>query len=296
MPRPVPSRSRALLSAGILLILTGCPNGDDDEGTQDSDSDATEVQVAGGETSDNSDPVPDATDGAEIDDAELQRAVREVLHSWPDLFAADMQIPPDEVALAKWMVPEEQIRDVAGLYRSGTNEVLVRRTESPDWLREVLVHEFCHNWQFRSGGFDMERLARSDEATRYFDGNLVIEGHAVWGETRYRYSRRLGARYSPTDDRPWNEYKVGYFLIEGIERAVGERGLLRWLSPAGTEEGGAAPVRSRNPRLSWPFTLDQALDALRLRDDALRGSFTATDVDLEPIAPGELPPDGLPVA
>ena len=107
---------------------------------------------------------------------------------------------------------------------------------------------------------------------------LVIEGHATWADHQLRFSAGLGPSYTPQQRGNWNEYKVGYFLMEGIEKAVGERGLFTWLRDEMDVTDETNPIRSRNPRLSWPFTLKDALEAFDLLDEARDGKYTGLDI------------------
>lgn len=191
---------------------------------------------------------------------------------WSQLFQDMMVLNQDFLASADWA--DTLQHGAAGLYNSGTNQVSIDRSLPEDNVREVIVHEFTHNWQFKEGSFDLDRHMRSAEAQQFFEGKLVIEGHATWSDNQWRFFRGLGAEYSPGDRNTWNEYKVGYFLLEGIEKAVGQRGLFEWI------RGGNDPtIRSRMQALPWPFSLTQALKALDLESAARRGRYTDFDVD-----------------
>jgi hypothetical protein len=195
---------------------------------------------------------------------------------WAKLFGSAMVIQPDWVAKARWLTDAEVVKkpNAAGIYFAGPNEVTVKLGQTRDYTLEVIVHEYVHNWQFKSGKFDI-KLRNSEESKQFFDGTLVIEGHATWSEHIFRFQRGMGAAYTPNDDRLWDMYKTGFFLIQGIVKAFGVRGLFRWLSGDMT-----GPQRSNDPRISWPFTLVEAVRAFGLESEARYGTFDGIDVDM----------------
>jgi hypothetical protein len=209
---------------------------------------------------------------------------------WKRLFAGYMGLEESWLARAEWMAGDvaERHPNAAGLYLHAGNAVAVRKGYDHDFTLEVIVHEYVHNWQFRSGRFDVERLARSDDATQFManDGfsNLVIEGHATWADHVFRFHRGLGASYAPNDERSWDAYKTGFFLIQGIVGAFGVAGLFRWLSG---EDG--PPLRSRDRRIAWPFTIGDAVRAFGLEQEARYGTFDGIDVDLTELSSLEEP-------
>jgi hypothetical protein len=206
---------------------------------------------------------------------------------WTQLFGELMVLPPDQVATAHWMEePPPERKGCIGYYSPAVNRVHIGRGLDPIATREVIAHEYAHNWQSRSGRFNANEHATSPDAQRYFDGKLIVEGHATWCETQFRFRVGLGPAFTLKDVRYWSEYKVGYFLMEGLEKAVGEYGLFTWLA-----EGSRSTeriVRSRNRELRWPFTLREALLVLRpegrlsampLLRFCRRAKFTVVDVE-----------------
>jgi hypothetical protein len=200
---------------------------------------------------------------------------------WKRLFANYMPLDAAWLSKASWMTEADKAAhpNAAGLYRHADNTVLVDRGYCHDLTIEIIVHEYVHNWQFRSADFDLQRFTRSDDAQQFMAvkgySNLIIEGHATWAEHIFRFHRGLGASYTPTDERRWDAYKTGFFLIEGIVGAFGAAGLYRWLSG---KDG--PPLRSRDRRLSWPFTIGEAVRAFGLEEEARYGRTDGIDVDL----------------
>jgi hypothetical protein len=230
-------------------------------------------------------------DGQQATDERLRRLVRDVVGTeragyidglWAHLFGHTMPLPQGRVALAQWATDLDAAW--AGLYRPDQNVVEVKPDYPDDTVREILVHEYAHCWQFQGGRFHLDEHVRGPEAQAYYEGKLVIEGHATWADHQFRALRQLGATYVPNDTRPWNEYKTGYLLIEAIERRVGERGLFAWLHE-GCES--RSKLRSRDPNLPWPFTLTQALQATGLLQAARSGRYTAIDVEFDTPEPPE---------
>jgi hypothetical protein len=230
-------------------------------------------------------------------DSALQRLVGEALGTrggnlengaWAQMFGDKMVLNEEWLAKARWSTRDEDDQPWLGLYRAGANEVVIRTGRSKDATLETITHEFCHNWQFRSGAFDLDRHIFGAEALQYFysggpgtpyreSSKLVIEGHASWADHTYRFRRGLGSHYSSTNPGQWNEYKVGFFLIQGIVNAFGIHGLFRWLGPA-PDEG--PPLRSRDKRLKWPFTLTEAVRAFGLEREARTGVYDGIDVEI----------------
>lgn len=220
-----------------------------------------------------------------VADAQLTRLVAEVIGTaggnytdgiWTRLFGGSMRLLGDMIATPQWMSAADKLQHplFAGYYSPAANRVVVRPHKDLTYLREVIVHEFTHNWQFRGGVFDLDTHYAADEMKQYFDGNLLIEGHAVWCEQLYRAYQKLSASYTPNDGRPWNEYKVGYLLLEAVEKAIGQNGLFLWLCK------GEKPqtIRSNDRRLQWPFTTEEALRAFDLARFVRREPFTGFDV------------------
>ena len=207
---------------------------------------------------------------------------------WSKLFGGHMALAPAWVAPARWMKGEEGKPRWTGFYRSGPDHVVViKKNDNTTELLHVLIHEYTHNWQYSSGKFDHERLARSDDAKQFFAekgySNFIIEGHATWAGTQFSFSRGSRAVYIPSDPQNWDEYKTGYILIEGIVKAFGVSGLFRWLSP--TPDVGPTP-KSRNKRLTWPFTINDAVVAFGLEEEARNGVFDGVDVEVPEGAAG----------
>jgi hypothetical protein len=217
-------------------------------------------------------------------DSELMRMVTEILGTrerryrdgtWTEMFGDHMAFDPEKVAPALWMGADDPMkRTCLGYYTWPANLVRILPGRPRLDTLATIVHEYAHNWQW-TGAFDQQRLQESDEAKAYFEGKLVIEGHARWADHTFRFLRGLGSLYGPTDPQGWNEYKTGYFLLEGIYEAFGEVGLFRWLSKD-WEQG--PKLRSRDPRLAWPFTLRQAIKAFGLEQEALTGQYDGIDV------------------
>jgi hypothetical protein len=221
-------------------------------------------------------------------DADLRRMVVKIIGAedlnyrnglWSEMFGGQMALDPSRIAAASWMSPDdcEAHPQWAGYYQPGANSVHVKHGRSRAEMLATLVHEYTHNWQW-TGDFDRQRLSESDQAQQYFDGHLVVEGHARWADHTFRFLEGMGSIYSTTEPGGWNEYKTGYFLMEGIYKAFGEAGLFRWLSKH-PDEGD--PLRSRDRRLEWPFTLQEALRAFGLEEEALTGRFDGVDVVVE---------------
>lgn len=218
---------------------------------------------------------------------ELEQLVRSIIGTpprytsgpWSAMFRQNMVLDPDSVAQAVWMDQAEidGNPDTAGFYQPSSNVVHILPGRPRPRTLQTIVHEYAHNWQF-TGDFDLDRHYQSEEAKQYFDGNLVIEGHARWADHTYRFYRGMGSLYGTTDPEGWNEYKTGYFLMEGIYNAFGEAGLFRWLGKK--PDVGEAP-KSRDQRLTWPFTLREALQAFGLEEEALTGTFDGIDVVVE---------------
>lgn len=233
---------------------------------------------------------------------QLQRLVDEMIGTtagnyqdgmWQRLFGFYLQLSEKFIAPAAWIKPgspeEEQYY---GYYLVPANQVFIRADTSLAVVRETILHEYVHNWQFQSDRFDLETHLEAPLMSRYFAGNLVIEGHAVWSEHLYRLFMRRGPVYTIKDRRPWDEYKAGFFVMEGIEKTVGQDGLFAWLM-----KGPKSPnIRSRDPRLVWPFTIDQVLDKLNLRRYVRAEGYTDWDVNVvvetatEPPAPPAIAP------
>ncbi|GMV41609.1 MAG: hypothetical protein AMXMBFR64_33250 [Myxococcales bacterium] len=195
---------------------------------------------------------------------------------WTRLLAPEMVLDPAWVGPATWGAAPDFPGSVWGYYYPTDNRVVVRPHPSDDWICEVILHEYTHNWQHQAGLFDRGRHVESPEAQRYFEGKLVIEGHATWADHQFLLSRRLSGTMQPDDGRPWNEYKVGYMLMDAIERRVGRRGLYAWLEGRLDDPGG--PIECRTTDLAWPFTLTQALEAAGLMAQATTGRYSAFDV------------------
>ncbi len=240
-----------------------------------------------------------------VSDGDLQGLVAEVIGTpsgqyrdgvWTQIFGDRMPLPVDRVAAAGWM-PGGDSDGVAGLYFSGTNQVQVRKGLPPIVTRQVILHEYVHNWQFQAPtGFDQEEHCNSEESKRFFEGKLVIEGHARWSETQFRFHRGLSPSHTPDDPVRWDEYKSGYFLMEGIVKAVGEHGMFVWLAEG--RDATEQSVRSRVPALSWPFSLTDAMRTIRpageqgqsLMEISRGGKFTSWDVGEAPgTKPNETP-------
>jgi len=247
----------------------------------------------------------DGDDGlAPLTDAALQGLVRQVIGTeagaWTDglwsrdLFGEQMAFAPTDVASVQWMVDDDPRGDGSvGFYVSGHNEIHLRAGRTEEEVLATLVHELTHNWQFTNPGFDRAQHLESDEARSYFAGHLVLEGHARWADHQYRLHAGMGAIYTPTEAEQWDAYKVGYYLMQGIEQALGRDGLFWWLRHG--NQAGEAPPRSRNPRLTLPFTLTEALDALGLLSEAREGVFDGIDVVIGG-PPAEASADDVPAA
>jgi hypothetical protein len=210
------------------------------------------------------------TSGPTLTDAELESMVAEVIGTatreyrdgtWTRLFGDRMPLPPTRVAPAGWL-PDDYTGGLAGFYVSGENLVRIRKGMDPVATREVILHEYVHNWQYEApSGFDLEEHTKSAESLQFFDGKLVIEGHARWSEAQFRFDSGLSPVHTPEDDARWDEYKAGYFLVEGIAKAVGEHGLFAWLADGADSKDET--VRSRVRALSWPFSLVDAMKTIR---------------------------------
>ena len=198
------------------------------------------------------------------------------------LFGDRMSFRVEDVAPVAWMADDDPMPEqVTGYYRSGINDIRIRKGRDEDELITTLVHEFAHNWQFTAPDFDRAEHVEDSESLQYFDGKLVLEGHARWADHMYRLHAGLGAIYKPTDEQQWDAYKVGYYLMQGIEKALGQDGLFYWLQH-GQDVVGELP-RSRNARLALPFSLTEALEALDLLTEAREGRFDGIDIVEEPV-------------
>jgi hypothetical protein len=205
---------------------------------------------------------------------------------WYKLFGEFMPMNSDLVADAVWEdTPPDSIKKEVAYYSVAENKVAVMKECEPSlsYLKDILIHEYTHNWQHTGGCVDYDELVLSEESKRYFDGKLVAEGHAMWAENVYRISCGKSPVFKPTDNRNWDEYKVGYYLFEGLERAVGERGLFKWLQLGKDAED--TTIVSRKNNLSWPFSLQSLLMAIRPPNDsktlyeyAINGSFTSGSI------------------
>ena len=218
--------------------------------------------------------------------AHLERLRAEVLGTeqgdhedgeWFALFDDLMRVPASDLAEARWASEDEYDQPWAGWYRAGVNEVVVMPRGDDDSNKRTLLHEYVHNWQFRTDEFDLAYLRDSPEATRFFDGKLIIEGHAKWCDAQLRVSEGLGGAYEPDDGLEWTEYKTGYLLFDYVEREFGQRGVFAWVHPDGRSDD-ATRSRSRSDRLRWPFTITDALQAAGLLDEARAGKFEHVDL------------------
>lgn len=238
---------------------------------------------------------PEAVEPEPLADDVLQRLYREIVGTpesehrdgtWHRLLGHLMELPAGKIPPARFATSEAS--DWAGLYVTPDNIILVRPDIGEEYLKEVLFHELTHGWQYQSGVFDLERHRLSPQARRFFDGSLVIEGHAVWTEHRFRYSEGLGPAYTPDDSRPWNEYKVGFMLLQKLERALGEFGLHGWLA---SPDSGLSARPSPESGLAVGFTLEDALKTFGLLAVAQAGSFTSLDIAerLESSSEGDAP-------
>jgi hypothetical protein len=243
-----------------------------------------------------------------VTDKELRQLVTEIIGTkksshtnglWTKLFGQFMVLDPEWVASASWATADNEM-DIGtlgnrwlGYYTTDGNRLVLRKkwdgkNQTRDQLKATLVHEYTHNWQFKCGeSFNATEHLYGEEALQYFNSGggdtgciesskLVIEGHARWADHQFRFHSGMGSYYKPTDPEGWNEYKVGYYLIENIEKTFGRHGLFLWLKHGSDYEG--PPLRSRNKKLQWPFTLTEALDAFGLREEALEGEFNGIDV------------------
>jgi len=218
-------------------------------------------------------------------DDQLENLVTEVIGTlpgeykdgaWYRLFGGWMSIWEKMLAPVRWMTAEEESRSSAAGFYSHANQIAVRKGYDEETVKEILVHEFTHNWQYKGEKFDFPEHQDNASARQFFDGKLVIEGHAVWSDHQYRFDSGMGPSYTPSDSRPWNEYKTGYLLMESIEKAIGERGLYAWLKEG--VDSTEPDVRSRLPELNWPFDLQTALRAFNLLEPAKAGSFSSFDI------------------
>jgi len=234
-----------------------------------------------------------------VGEGELPRLVDEVVGTdgadyrdglWHELFGehaefAEIVASGGTVARASWWDQTDHAKpteEALGLYVDGEPEVLVERELSPMETRRALLHEYVHNWQYQTDdGFNHRLHRRSSEARRYFDGRLVLEGHARWAEHMLALHDERGPIHTIRDPNAWDEYKVGFFLCAGIERAFGQRGLFLWLRHGeefDPDEHGPAP-RSRNPDLpDLQFSLEEALRAFDLETEARTGTFDGIDI------------------
>ncbi len=225
-------------------------------------------------------------------ESELESAVREIVGTaqrkyqdgvWERLFGRYMPLGEMAplVAPASWGDDSIFGDHVVGLYFSARNEVLMKRNRDVLETRTTIVHEYAHNWQFKSGKFHTSEHIHGDEVQQYYEGKLVIEGHARWSDHVYRELTGRGPASLPDDGQPWNEYKTGYVLIERIESAFGERGLFLWLEHGkdfDASRHGVAP-RSRDERIrDFPFSVTEALQAFGLYGRALEGSMEHDDI------------------
>lgn len=185
------------------------------------------------------------------------------------LLGAWQRIPADSVAPIDWMTPEEcaKPKAPAGYYASGPS-IGVRIAPNPDddWIREVILHEYTHNWQWESNAFSQDKHRHSPVAQRYYEGKIVIEGHATWAETQFRMAIGRGPAFRADDAALWTEYKAGFLLVDWIARNYGIPALYAWL--AGRDD--AAP-EVRSSRLPWPIKLDDAVVRAGLADAVRRG-------------------------
>jgi hypothetical protein len=226
---------------------------------------------------------------------------------WTKLFGPRMKLDPNWLATYRWAVEADEV-DAPAWYSPGDNETVYRPHSEKLSLQATIVHEYTHNWQFK-GPFDRDRHLFGEEALQYFSeggegtgyresSGLVIEGHARWADHAFRFHRGMGSVYKSTDPDRWNEYKVGYYLMEGIVSAFGLSGLFAWLGP--NPEAVDPPPRSRDKRLAWRkekggnvFTLTEALRAFGLEDEARTGQFNGIDVLISgPGSLGEETPTG----
>lgn len=244
-------------------------------------------------------PLPEGGD-------ELARALAEIVGTaqgqyrdgeWHKLFRGFMDLDGAWLAAASWEDPWSMEECYIGYYDPNSNRVRVKKGVGGPGLRLILLHEFVHNWQHRGGRFNKEHHTGT-EALQYFPSGggtskLVIEGHARWSENQRLVQVDGRPVHRPSSPDEWNEYKTGFFLMEGIEKAVGEEGLKAWLCRPECYDWNA--IRSRDPGLRWPFTLTQALRHLGLEqaartgtpphDDVLRKLDQAQDADPGAAAP-----------
>ncbi len=221
-------------------------------------------------------------DAEERDVNRLDRLRRRILGEPPgwtggwvtQMFGALQVIPQARVAPITWMTPEECAERLsAGFYRSGPeHEVRVRPHADDDWVAEVIAHEYTHNWQWEGGRFDAGRHRTGSPGNAYYEGKLVIEGHATWVDTQFRMSVGNEPSYRADDGQQWTEYKAGYLVVDWIARTYGVAALYTWL--AGHKE--PRPVL-RLAGAPWPLTLDQAIDRAGVREQIV-GAGGESDV------------------
>lgn len=139
-----------------------------------------------------------------------------------------------------------------GWYSSNANEIVVRDDPDPDRLASTVLHEYVHNWQYKgrlNAGtpdeepvFDDAEHGHSAEALEGLCGRLlVIEGVARWAQQQFHGIERRSPVHTVEDRSDWDEYKVGYFYIEGIVSEFGVAGLFEWLR-FGERWGAARPL------------------------------------------------------
>ena len=120
--------------------------------------------------------------------------------------------------------------------RSGTREesgrhlVQIESGFSPEATASTLVHELCHVWQFEN--LDIERIRRAD-------GNLLIEGQAVWTEDAFLAWQQKRSHALFTPDRlavaqsALNLYKQGGGIYgEGyraLSTGLGSESAFEWM-------------------------------------------------------------------
>lgn len=130
--------------------------------------------------------------------------------------------------------------------RSGTREesgrhlVQIESGFSPEATASTLVHELCHVWQFEN--LDIERIRRAD-------GNLLIEGQAVWTEDAFLAWQQKRSHALFTPDRlavaqseldaykqSVGTYGAGY---RAVRAALGSQSAFEWMRSRFRKPGAA---------------------------------------------------------